>query len=320
MKEYGGYLPLELPQGNEYYRSNDKYEVLSVNCGRTAFYCALLDAKPSKIYLPHFNCKMSLDPITDLGIDYEFYFLDDDLTPKDLMVKDNEMVLWINYYGNASLTQIKKVAENYPDLIIDNCHAFFNEPIPGVYNVYSCRKFFGVNDGAYLIKDKLSSIGLEPSYSYESSLHLLKSIDVGTNAAYVENLENERRLEHDYHLMSKLTHRILQSVDYEKVREIRLRNFNIMHSILGELNDFSINFETKPIMCYPFLFRSDNLRKTLIENKIYVPAWWAHVPIQCNHAKLESKLSQYLYALPIDQRYNDKDITYIGNLIRKFIT
>lgn len=309
---------MELPQGNgEYYRSCDDYEVLTANCGRTAFYCALADAKPSKIYLPHFNCRMSLDPIVDMGIDYEFYYLNDDLTPKDINPGNNEMVMWINYYGNASQKQIQEVVDKYPNLLIDNCHAFYNQPIPGVYNAYSCRKFFGVNDGAYLIKDKLSPIELDNGSSYEYTGHLLKSIDMSTNDAYQDNLQNEHRLKHNYCAMSKLTHKVLSSIDYDKILAIRRRNFDVLHSILCDLNDFSVNVDSKPHMHYPFLKDSDVLRRKLIEHKIYVPTWWGHVPEQTNNAELETRLSKYVFVLPIDQRYSEEDMIYIGNFVKK---
>lgn len=319
MKEYGGYLPLELRKGNEYYQTNAEYEVIAVNCGRTAFYYALLDARPSKIYLPHFNCKMSLDPIVDLGIDYEFYYLDKDLTPKDICPKDNEMVLWINYYGNATNEQIQQVINKYPNLLIDNCHVFFNKPIPGVYNAYSCRKFFGVNDGAYLIKNRLKNVKLPDETSYESAVHLLKSLDCGTNAAYAENLANENRLEHNYGSMSKLTHRILQSIDYNNIYKIRRHNWEVLHTLLGDINDFSLNLDAKQCMCYPFLKEDNNLRRKLIENKIYVPTWWAHVPEQSDYAELETRLSKYVFVLPIDQRYTEDDMIYIGDFVKKVL-
>ena len=44
-------------------------------------------------------------------------------------------------------------------LIIDNTQAFYEPPRKGAYNVYSCRKFFGVSDGAYLIKEGIQVTG-----------------------------------------------------------------------------------------------------------------------------------------------------------------
>ena len=68
---------------------------------------------------------------------------------------------------------------------------------------------------------------------------------------------------------------------------------------------------------YPFLKDDNNLRRKLIENKIYVPSWWAHVPEQTDYAELETRLSKYVFVLPIDQRYTEDDMIYIGNLIKK---
>ena len=75
---------------------------------------------------------------------------------KKLKTKPNndEFILWTNYYGNARDNEIKNVSEKYPNLIIDNCHAFFSKPIEGKFNCYSTRKFFGVSDGGYLVKLK----------------------------------------------------------------------------------------------------------------------------------------------------------------------
>ena len=36
---------------------------------------------------------------------------------------------------------------------MDHTHAFFQKPLPGVDTLYSCRKFLGVSDGAYLSTD-----------------------------------------------------------------------------------------------------------------------------------------------------------------------
>lgn len=35
-------------------------------------------------------------------------------------------------------------------IILDNTQSFFQKPISGIDTIYSCRKYFGVPDGAYL--------------------------------------------------------------------------------------------------------------------------------------------------------------------------
>lgn len=316
MKEYGGYLPLELSCGKEYYVSNSKYEVMSLNTGRAAFYCALKNSGFKKVYMPYYNCKMCVEPVEALGLKYEYYFLNNDLTPKNITLKKDEILLWINYFGNSSVLAIEEIINKYPNLIIDNCQAFFTPPMPQVYNVYSCRKFFGVSDGAYLIKNKLQPIQLDTYLSYDKANYLLKSIECGTNEAYKESLDNEEALGHKICGMSELSRRILASIDYEEVKKRRKQNVKTLHGLLKDLNEFSVNIESDSLICYPFLFPSDKLREKLISNKIYIPRWWSHVQKLSQQSPLESYFSNYMFPLPIDQRYNTLDMEYIGKYIR----
>lgn len=75
-------------------------------------------------------------------------------------------------------------------------------------------------DGAYLVKTNLKSFELPQSESAQSTLFLLETIERGTNALYQKNLLNEQRLGKQPKQMSMLTNRILQSIDYEKIRDV----------------------------------------------------------------------------------------------------
>ena len=93
-------------------------------------------------------------------------------------------MFWTNYYGNATESKIKKIFKKYKNLIIDNCHAFFSKPIKNAYNCYSTRKFFGVPDGAYLIKNGINFKGnIERDISYNNCDQLIKQLDKGVNFA-----------------------------------------------------------------------------------------------------------------------------------------
>lgn len=60
-REFGGYLPLELPHGQELYTGAG---VLRLNCGRNAVVAALRDAGAKKVYLPYYNCNTVYDAVT----------------------------------------------------------------------------------------------------------------------------------------------------------------------------------------------------------------------------------------------------------------
>ena len=319
-REWGGYLPLELPQKNEYFSFVDEDDIVRLDCGRSTFWYALNDCKPSKLYVPYLNCINSTDPADSLGIPYEFYRLSDELLPVGINPNQNEAVLWVNYYGNSNSRKVKKLIESYDtNWIIDNCHAFFTEVFPKVYNCYSTRKFFGVCDGAYLIKENIKKIELPVSESAEEMTFSLKSIEKGTNACYKESLINENRLGNSPHLMSILTKRILSSIDYDNVQCVRTKNIMQLHKHLEKLNLFEIDLSSNTHICYPFLTNKFELRNKLLAKKIYIPTWWRHVPELLNNDEslIEVKLSNYMLILPIDQRYSTDDMDDLADIVLK---
>lgn len=319
MQEYGGYLPLELPRKNEYFSWIREDDILRLNCGRSTFYCAAVCLNVKKIYVPYLNCKNSVDPFEKLGIEYEYYFLNDDLMPDIKEINSDEAVLWINYYGNATEEQKKVVIQKYDKLIIDNCHAFYSQPVlkEGVYNCYSTRKFFGVADGAYLIGKAFEEFNLEESFSYNTSEFLMKTIEVGTNAAYKDSLDNENNIAKEIKKMSKLTRRILASIDYEEIQKIRKNNLCRLHKHLNRINEFNVNTNFDTQIYYPLLVINDSLRSKLIANHIYTPTWWRHVPCLCGEKKIETILSRYMIMLPIDQRYTVDDMDDLAQVVMR---
>lgn len=319
-KEYGGYLPLELPVSKKEYFSNiAEKDMVRLNCGRSTFWYALKMINPSKLYVPYLNCINSTDPADVLGIPYEYYRLAEDLTPIGISPKENEAVMWINYYGNATKEQIHKVVAlcDNSNLIIDNCHAFFQKPLEGIYNCYSARKFFGVCDGAYLIKGDIRKIELPEEESTEHALFLMSVLERGTNAVYPESLVNEERLGKEIRGMSKLTKRILETVDYNQIKEIRKKNMLRIHKHLNRYNEFMVNTDSDTHMYYPLLIQDDELRQRIINRHIYTPTLWRHVPAYFEEDTLESKLAKYMLMIPIDQRYDETDMDDIAGIIIK---
>ena len=72
-------------------------------------------------------------------------------------------------------------------------------------------------------------------------------------------------------------------------------------------------------MVYPFLSDDINLRKKLIDNKVYVASYWPNVQSWCNAESLENTLSQLLLPLPIDQRYSIDEMNFIVSVLKEFI-
>lgn len=317
-KEYGGYLPLELEKRNEYYRTNTDYEVRKYNSGRCAIYKAVKDSHATRVWLPVYLCNTVSDFLLKKVMSVEYYNIGHDFLPENIQFEQDDIVVWTTYFGVENYKQITEVIGRYQNLVIDNTQSFYIPPQKNVYNVYSCRKFFGVPDGSYLISNSFSSPDEKLPYSDSKSTarYLVDSIETSTNEAYSESLENEDRITNeDVMAMSHFTERILASIDYEKNQQVRLKNYSVYNSILGELNEIKVSKPEYAPMIYPLLVKSDSLRSELVSRRVYIPQWWKAVIEDYRSNEWERYLSRYVIPLPIDQRYNPSDMEYISKLI-----
>ena len=315
-KEFGGYFGLEVPYKNYGFYDCYAESLLAVNSARAALYYALKDAQPSMVYYPYYNCQYVLDILKILHVPYKFYKIDKNFMPINVNLQKGEYIYWINYFGLVPRKNIWELYEQYTNLIIDNAQAFYSYPLATTYNIYSCRKFFGVGDGGYLIKSGLNSHTVSPFTNEELPVFLLKSIEQGTNAAYHDYLKNEDTFITNFTAMSNLSTKILSSVDYHAVANIRRNNFILMDYLLRPYNELKWDLAEQVPMVYPFLINKP-LRSILIDNKIYIPQWWKYLIEITESVDFENYLSRYLLPLPIDQRYNTKDILSLAQFIIK---
>ncbi|HKG05553.1 MAG TPA: hypothetical protein VKB19_03805 [Pedobacter sp.] len=316
MKSLGGYLSLQLESGQEYYPL-----FLKLNTGRNAFEYILKVKKYTAIFLPYFTCEVILEPIKRLGIQYQFYTINEKMDPVlDFEVGSTECFLYTNYFGLKQDT-IVKLSKQFKNLIVDNSQAFFSEPVAGLDTFYSCRKFFGVPDGSYLNTDSPVRLKLERDISTERCSHLIKSIDTGIESGYQDYINNNNALANNpIRRMSGLSQRILSGIDYKVCKYRRNSNFMYLHDFLVNYNDYT--FDASSVngpMVYPLLVSSTKLRTKLQEKKIYVATYWPNVLDWTTRKMYENYLTTHLIALPIDHRYTHSDMKRILNLLKQHL-
>ena len=313
MKSIGGYFELELPQGAEFHS-----QAIALNTGRNALEYILRARSYKKVYLPYYSCEVLLEPFEKLGVEYSFYHINESLEPEQpVALKDSEAILYINYFG-LKQDFVTTLAANYgKQLIVDNTQAFYAKPIEGIDTFYSCRKFFGVPDGAYLYCDARLDEELEQDHSWERMTHLLKRIDVSAEAAYADFREQSVELKNNpIRKMSSLTHRIMASIDYNSVAKRRRQNYLLLNEALYYKNGISLTLATDTVpMVYPFLTTDSQLRQRLIDNKVYVATYWPNVLDWCDKDNTSYFLTQQLLPIPIDQRYGEEDMKRIIELV-----
>lgn len=319
-REFGGYLPLELPRGQEYFAGLGS-DVQRLNCARSAIYSALEQCGAAKVWLPWYNCETVQEPLRRLGVPYEFYFLDEEFFPRCPPLAEGEWLLYVNYFGTAPRALLDRVKQTWDRVIFDNTQAFFAPPrMDGSsYNVYSCRKFLGVADGAYLVHKGMQARAYPSDSSWQRAGYLLKCLDTSTDAAYADSLENEEMLAREVREMSALTQRILSAVDYAAVQRRRRENFLALREALGDINGRPVNAAAGTPMIYPLYVEDDGLRSRLIQNRVYVPQWWKWLLDKVPADSVEAKLSRWLLPLPVDQRYSPGDMRELAQLVRSLL-
>lgn len=318
-KAIGGYFSLELPYNEygEYHR-----DAIRLNSGRYCLEYVLRVKKYTKVYLPYYMCDAVLQPINKLGLDYQFYHIDKYFHIAEVLhPKKDEVILYCNYFGLMD-EYVKIVTDSYaPNIIIDNTQAFFSRPLPEIDTFYTCRKFFGVADGAYLYTNKEADFDIPQDYSSSRMLFLLDRLDRSAEEAFSDYHKSEDSLDHDkIKKMSKITQFIMSSIGYKSIVDRRISNYTYLHDNLSSSNTLSVDLERKNVpMVYPFLSEDINLRKKIIDNKVYVASYWPNVQSWCNAEGLENTLSQLLLPLPIDQRYSIDEMNFIVSVLKEFI-
>lgn len=321
MREIGGYFELEIPIINKDYTHSNG---ILLNSGRNALKYILISLGDNlkKVYLPYYTCEVVLEPIINLGIDYEFYPINERLEIENPpILREGDYIIVNNYFGIKD-NYIKLVSESYKEkLIVDQAQAWFAPVIENIKSFYSPRKFFGIPDGgvAFGVNDNHLRQSFVRDLSWTRFTHLLKRHELPASEGYIDFRKTAKKFsEEPIKYMSPLTDRILSSIDMQKIKERRQTNFKILDDALGKDNQLEIPatnlFECA--MVYPFHTNDDSLRKKLIDNKIYVATYWPNILSDCDKDSIEYSLASNLIPLPIDQRYGKDDMVRIINIIK----
>ena len=315
--EIGGYFGLEEYRHGEEYHKNK----LAFNRGRCALEFILENRGIKKIFVPDYSCKTIFEACDKIGIEVIRYDIDDKLMPEGICAGVNDVVYITNYFGQLSSKDIKKYKLRFGKVILDNVQSFFDEPVKGTDTIWSCRKYFGVPDGAYLytndvFKDAYNS--LPADNSADRYLHIIGRVDSCASDYYSASRVNEEMLDvSPVRKMSTSTRSLMRSINYELVERIRRENFSILHEKLSLINKLEIRREAG-LFAYPLYIENGiKLKEYLNSKKIYTPTLWPELRESGNARSVE--LTNNIVPLPIDQRYRKEEMEYIVSSIYSFI-
>lgn len=312
MKEIGGYIELDtyhLPMLHE--------GAIALNCGRNALAYLFKSRGIRKLKVPYFICDSVLNVCDREGVGKDYYHIDSQFRPMpDLSLADDEWLYLVNYYGQLKDKEISRYVYEYKRVIVDQAQGFFEKPIPGADTLYTCRKWFGVADGAFLYTDAALSEEFPQDESFDRMRFLLGRYERPANEFYAEyNGNNKYFLTEPIKRMSKLTQNLLHGIDYKAAEQKRAENFVYLHERLGDRNGLDLITGT---FMYPFLVENGSfLRQRLRNEKIYIPTLWPSVFEITEPDDLEYKMAKNILPLPIDQRYGIDDMNYMAGRIQE---
>lgn len=318
-KPIGGYFSLELPQEKDFLHKEDN-RFIALNTGRNCLEYVLRCRKYSKVYIPYYTCSVVMEPLQKLGVSYDYYHINRQFElAEEITLNGDEALLYTNYFG-LKQTYVVQLAKQYGrQLVVDNTQAFYAKPLAGIDTFNTCRKFFGVPDGAYLYTDAKADFDIEQDVSYDRMSFLLKRLDLGAEAGYSAFREQTARLVgQPIKWMSKLTMQMMQGVDYEKVAKRRRENYIYLDKHLKGTNLLQLTLSEDAVpMVYPYLTDEKDLKKRLIAEKIFVATYWPNVLEWCISNDWEYQLADSAVFIPIDQRYDHYDMDRILEIINR---
>lgn len=318
--DIGGFIELHLAEGREYYKGD--INIARLNSGRMGIWHAFRITGCKRIWIPIYQCESIRKTLGKKGVQICFYHQDENFNPIDIDAKDDDAVLLVNYFGIMSSKRIADLAKSYKHAIIDCAQAFFCKPIENAIMVYSCRKFVGAPDGAYVVGENAHSYIEEYAQSYSSDMadFLFKRIEYGCQGKGGDaHHQNERRIASEECMrMSKLTRRLMDAEDYGLDRDKRKTNFIYAHNLFGNINKIDpyiyMDNETIP-MVYPLVVEDDKLLSRLLAENCFQWHWWDYICDEQPIDSFEHWISRYIIPVTIDHRYGCEELNFIANVV-----
>lgn len=314
MKEYGGYIEFENYYGNMLHEG-----AISLNCGRNALAYLCEARKIKKLYLPYFLCSSVPNLCDKIGIEYGYYHINEKFEPIfNQILGEDEWLYIVNFYGQLDNDYLTAWKQKYGRVIVDNAQSYFQMPVEGVNTLYTCRKYFGVADGAFLYTDAKLNYEIPQDESFERMHFLLGRFERNANEFYSEYVANNRLFAAEpVKRMSRLTENLLHGIDYESIAKKRQDNLDYLEAQFYNMNELRLKSVYGAFM-YPLLIQNGaTVRKELQKEKIYIPTLWSNVLEECPKDSLEYRYAADILPIPVDQRYGTEDMKYLVEVINR---
>ena len=316
-KEIGGYFELERFGGEPYHGG-----LVALNSGRGCISYLVELRSIRTVWLPDWMCDSVPRRFAREGVEVKTYRVGEDFLPTyDFEIGSGEWLYLMDYYGQLKAGDVEMALRiSGGRVVVDEAQDFFRAPWPGCDTTYTCRKWFGVSDGAYVATSDGARLGrvLPADESHGRLGFVLGRFERSAGEFFEESRANNDFFDGEpAREMSPITENILRAVDYGQVVARRRVNWEVLHASLSAANGLALEAPAGPFMYPLFVDGAESIRDRLIENRVFVPVLWPNVLEEAESDSMAYRFSCGILPLPVDQRYGRRDMERILRVLQE---
>ena len=294
---------------------------------------------PKTVWMPSFVCKVMIEAVDKAGVPVCHFELDYDMRMHSTdwihEVQANDLVIFLDYMGYPSHSDCtKQLREKKAWILDDASQAWPSNTQSNIadFTLYSPRKFLGLPDGAVLCFHNNSDLMTDVNLELPPQDWIMKSLAVvqwrrdfdrwnATNPWQELFKTVNDTFPLGPYQMSAFSHMMMTyGINFQHIANRRNANYVILNKLL---HDIAL-FPNAPLDMVPlgFPIRVNNrqdLQDHLLNHNVTSGAAWNLQGVIPNRYKESHRLSKDIITLPCDQRYNEDDMVYVAETIRKHI-
>lgn len=265
------------------------YNLVKLNLARNCIKYLIRAYGIKEIFIPYYTCDTVWKAAREENCIVRFYHIDKDFKPLQTF-SEEDFIVYNNYFGLNS-KNCETLSLKYKNLIVDNTQAFYTKPV-GLAAFYSLRKFFPVQNGAYLYTQKLISAELDEDLTDIEYFYPHKD--------YNKFLANELFLDEQKNIkkISSIVEKQMLNIDFESDKFKRREIYSKYFEQFASKNKIYLPLDEDDIpYCYPFCPKDSKYKDDLLNKNIPLIRLWKSLP----ESFVENITLNDVVALPLDE-------------------
>ena len=262
--------------------------IIKLNLARNCIKYIIKAYGIKEIFIPYYTCNTVWQAIREEYCNIKFYHIDENFMPT-INFEQDSYVLYTNYFG-LCFENCKKLTEKYKNIIIDNAHGFYT-PHLGLASFNSLRKFFKVQNGAYLYINKNIDEVIPNDKVHFTPILIQEN--------YEQFLKNELMLnkEKNIKLLSKEVDKTMGNIDFDTDKQMRFSRYQKYTMLFSKYNTIQLTPNENNIpYCYPFSTTNSEILQKFVDNNLILLRLWQIIP----KSFIEHDILNNTIALPLN--------------------